>query len=55
MKKNYRVFITNGLKMDSFTMLGNSKSDVKELCNIVHTGTGWNVSDVRLVLKKDRL
>ena len=55
MKKNYRVVITNGISTDSFTLLGNNKAAVKELCDIVHLGTGWNVKSVGLALKKDRV
>ena len=54
MKKNYRVFITNGTSTDSFTLLGNNKESVKELCDICHIGTGWRVSNVRLALKKNK-
>ena len=52
MKKNYRVVITNGTITDSFTLLGNNKAAVKELCDIVHLGTGWNVKNVSLAMKR---
>ena len=55
MKKNYRVFITNGTKMASFTMLGNSKSEVKQVCDIAHLGSGWSVEHVSLAMKNDSL
>lgn len=55
MKKNYRVFITNGISTDSFTLLGKNKESVKRLCDICHIGTGWRVSNVRLALKKDKI
>ena len=52
MKKNYRVFITDGNKKDSFTILGNNKSEVRKLCDIVHIGSGWVVESVSLAMKR---
>lgn len=52
MKKNFRVCITDGKRKDSFTVLGDNKHKVRELCDIVHIGSGWAVENVTLAMKR---
>lgn len=49
--KKFKVEITNGKSTDSFILPGKSHSEVKELCDIVHLGTGWKVNKVTVARK----
>ena len=45
--KKFRITISNGQKVDSFTMQAESRDAAYQTARIAHIGTGWDVVQVK--------
>lgn len=50
MKKKFRITISNGCKVDTFTLQAENEEAARTTAHIAHIGTGWDV--VRVKAKK---